>query len=179
MKLRWKKVLPLTLATLCIAYTALLLRTKYLSCPHYGRRLAQKILLRKDAADANTEFRLHMSLTEKGPKGFLVDGYVYQTTDCVAVFSGFYELASPSEAQENIQERVRTSHRVYEHTAQTDAVGNVVLERAVTKVALTGDYFVLRRQGNRIHEISSESLPHALEFEKRLSANSQAPRPPN
>lgn len=169
MKGSWRKLALLTIRALLIASISSLMTIQFLGCPHYGRHLLKIVLLRKDQVDPQTEFRLYMSTAEAGPKGVTIDGQTYRATDCVTVFSGFYKFSTVAEAEEDIRQRLKSSYRVFEHSKPSGAAVDTAPERVVMKFEKKGNYFILLRQENRIHEISSESLPHARLFEQQHS----------
>lgn len=171
---KWRTTIALTLAVVVTAFGVLFFRTKFLRCPHYGHALLQKVLLQGDSSGPK-EFKWLMSYTAAPPNGSTgssaIDGQVYQASDCVEVANENYVFTSPGAAEQEVQRRLRTDYRVYEHTKRADGTG--VFERAVTQAQAREQYFILRRRGNKITAIISESLPHALAYERM-----QAPQEP-
>lgn len=165
-----KRTQVLILAGVLIAFGLLLLTVKVLRCPHYGRWLVQRILLEKEPIGSRVRpqwFLAYTALPPKGSKGAsLVDGYRYQSSDCVEVTIETYSFESSGDAEQEMRRRLQDNYRVYEHTTKAGDANLPVIERAVIQATPGADYFILRRRESRISAIASESLPHALEYER-------------
>jgi len=164
-------VCNIALVLCCLAgmYGAISLYTRLRRCPRYLQGLVNRIILRRDFADQNTQFRWFMSATGRSPIGSYVDLSVYQSGDCVEVCTGYIKLDSPKDAQKEFDLTLKMADRVYERTKRADSGGTVTEERAVAHLS-PGKYLILKRNGTQIRMITSQSLAYASEFERRTLA---------
>jgi hypothetical protein len=145
------------------------------TCPQLPRRLWQTVFHKGEyAPEADVQFRWIMAGSGKGPDESRFDTNLYESSDCVRVYSTLYSFPSAPRAQSEIQRRLKSDFRTLSHTYGAESGGDVNLERALTQIARNGEFFVMQRNGSKILMVGSASLTHALAFESRLRFGTEA-----
>src|SRR6266478_5623017 len=152
--------------------TTAILTSKVRTCPNYAQRVIRKMLRRPDLANAETNFRWLKSSSGRGATGSEFDASVYRTPECIEVERTLYVFDSVQNARGDMERRLQASGEILEHKIPNagDAASDLAVERAILRIPKGGDYNILTRRANRTLVISSESLPYALEFERRSGA---------
>jgi len=137
-------------------------------CPLFAARIVHQVLLRVYAPGQEAEFHEVMQAHGRGPRGAEADMYRFRCSDCVEVERIHLRFPTVDDAANEMTIRIDEARRVIERSGpknvDSDQKG---LERLVL-VNKEGRSEILRRKGDRILEIESVSLPHALELERRL-----------
>jgi hypothetical protein len=155
-----------------LATGALLLRHR--SCPHYHRRFLSTILARSYSPGPDVEFKWRMSGSGTTKDGARFDDSEYVSTDCASISVIYYTFPSAETAGDRVTADVKAARTVYPNDMNRKGVEEPDDERTVLLARPSGNYEVLRRTGNRLLQIESSSLNHALEYERRLTRGTTA-----
>jgi hypothetical protein len=94
----------------------------------------------------------------------------YESSDGVKVYTSTDDYEFPSLANKELQRMLRDRVTVIERSPVLDKYGQQFGERIIAIRSFPGDDrvygFILRREGTKLHYISSPLLSRALEFEK-------------
>ena len=122
----------------------------------------------KDFFGKNTRFKVRMMGSGRTPEGYDTDFTILRASDCVKVTIETVSMSSPTEAESEMEKKIRNASRVVEHRAKLNLPTPPDGERAV--LLFDGDAraeIVLWFKGNsRLLTIESTSLAHALACEK-------------
>jgi hypothetical protein len=160
--------------SLCLALlvgTALWL--SYGDCTSLPKRLYHKIFLgEKDFIDKAVRFKARGSGTLLLPNGRLAGFTTVRASDCVMVTSEADDEGSPLQADQEMERRIREATCVIERAPVIYGNGEgrgervVLLTQEELKVSI-----ISSRQGDRkLYVIHSESLAHALAYEKLIQS---------
>jgi hypothetical protein len=136
--------------------------------PHLPRRILQTALTKEYVPGPDIRFRWTMSGSGIRPNGSDFESDAYESSDGVRVDKTLYRFSSASDAEAEFGQRVKSDYHVIANREEKDSVGVVVFQRAVTQISKSGQFFILRRKGDRLLVIDSPSLNHALAYEERL-----------
>jgi hypothetical protein len=151
------------LISLCMIVLSGFLAAGYTRCPNYGRALLRK-LTGSSRVDSTTKFRWMMSASGSRPTGAQYDSESYVSSDCVEIALDRYRFTSRAEAEADFRKRIEGSASVLDRSERPGS------ERLVIQKKPGGDYLILILQVDHLEVITSPSLAHALEFERRLSS---------
>ena len=143
-------------------------------CPHVWRRLVRAALFMKYTPASDIRFRRNrISGYGPGPRGSTVDSSGVEASDCVVVGWGVFRFPTPADAEAQFQDWVHSASKVIEIT-ENDPTG---VQRAVLRVGDKSDFrypfniIFKKKHSTQIHSIWSDSLEHAVRFEKQTKWN--------
>jgi hypothetical protein len=136
--------------------------------PHLPRRILQTVFGREYVPGPDIQFRWAMSGSGIRANGSDFESDAYESSDGVRVDKTLYRFSSTSDAEAEFGQRVKSDYRVIANREEKDSLGVVVFQRAVTRISKSGQFFILRRKGDRLLVIDSPSLNHALAYEEKL-----------
>jgi len=154
----------------CAAVVGLLLLLGFLQCPTYGRRVLQRAFRVPRNLGPRTQFNWFMAATERLPTGQLMDDVVYQCEDCVKVDRRSATFPADSDAQKFAEQQLALGNIVSLGTTLPGGGRRVVLQYGSTK-----EFSIMLQCGRKVRLVESDSLLHALEFEKRSAINCSQP----
>ena len=135
-------------------------------CNKLWRRLFPTVIAQEYVPDSSVEFNRLSSADGVGPKGAAFETFEFRSTDCINVDSSYLRFGIENDAKEVMIQQINSAQRVITPTSQIASPdGNRQGERTV--IFIRGEYVILRKLGVKLHSISSSSLNHALEFERR------------
>lgn len=151
-----------------IGLSTLVLATESRRCPQFPKRLMRALLLQSYVPSADVSFKWQMSASGNTPDGGRFDDSLYLSTDCVKVNVTYYSFPSTATAERRFDSSLQAARVVYAKSVQPDTEEKPYDQRIVLAAQANGLYDILHRNGNRLLQIESSSLSHALEYEKRL-----------
>lgn len=135
-------------------------------CPYLPKRLLREMLSRPYIPGREVEFRWKMSGSGTTADAGRFDDTQYVSSDCVKVEVTYYTFSSSARATEHFNNSVKNGRKIHTQEGHDEAE-SVTHQRAV--FSTRGTYQILRQDGNRLLQIESSSLSHAIEYERRLS----------
>jgi len=140
-------------------------------CPALPRRLACQLLFQRCVPGPSVQFRSYLSAHGRGPLGSESESTDFRASDCVRASSQYLEFDSEADAENEVVQRLGAASYVLAHDKVATVGDRLPEERAVLTFPQGRDSEVLRRKGSVVHILSSRSLDHALELERRLAAD--------
>lgn len=134
-------------------------------CKDLGRRLLFGAFSKQYVPGPSVEFRRLSAGHGQGPRDSDFETFEFRSSDCIKLDSFYNKFLSSEDASQEMKSRIAAASRVLSPISLTPGEDSSFVERAV--IANGREYLVLRKAGNTLHSIASESLGHALEFEKR------------
>jgi len=167
MKRKIARLLILGLLT-ATGFSILVMVSEARRCPKFTRRLVRTILLQPYSPGSDVDFKWQMSASGNTPDGGRFDDSQYMSTDCIKVSVTYYSFSSVMAARSRFDTSLETARKVYAKSSGSDTDANPSDRRIVFVGPSNGLYEILHRNGNRLLQIESSSLNHALEYERRL-----------
>ena len=154
------------LSIVVLIYIGFLIHLNFGDCPHVLRRLSSAIRNVKYVPAADIDFDrggLRMAAEWNGPRGSQAGGSSYKSSDCVRVEQDMYSFSNPIDAEEQFHEWLSSATKVI--VTSDVSTG----ERAVFQNSKEPHFQILSKEKNSVdvYSITSESLEHALLYEKR------------
>ena len=155
------KIVLIALLFVAVIAAAGLLVVTSSECPGFGRALLRRPFFRLSEVGPSTAFTSRMAGTEVLPSGQVMDFRVFRCDDCTRVERRIAVFPSDANAKHFVAEQSRFADVLESETHSPQY-------RAVIRYGSTGRYALVRSCRNKVTIVESESLPHALEFEKRF-----------
>jgi hypothetical protein len=118
-----------------------------------------------------------MSASGNTRDGGRFDDSQYLSTDCIKLDVTYYIFPSSVAARRRFDSSLETARTVYAKRVESDTDTNPSDQRIVFARQPNGLYEIFHRNGNRLLQIESSSLNHALEYERRLGIHVVGERP--
>lgn len=150
---------------------SLTLRLSYGDCAALPTRFFRQLVRGdKDSFVKDIRFKVWMMGSGLTPEGYRTDFTSLRASDCVEVTIKDESMSSPSEAENEMEKKIRNASRVVERGPKVDLSAHADGDRAVLLFGSDARAeIVLWFKGTRsLHIIESPSLAHALACEKLI-----------
>ncbi len=138
-------------------------------CPKFANRIFRQYLTRNYTPGSDVEFEWDMAASGRYPDGGEADMYRYRCSDCIKVEKNNIRFEDATKAAAHFRGDLGRAVRVIDQSAPKGERMNPADSPRVVMRNDRGHFEILRLKDNRIIQIESASLPHALELERRSS----------
>jgi len=133
----------------------------------FGRRLLFTAFTRNYVPDSSVEFKLLGSFDGRGPQGSAFESFEFHSTDCVDLRTEYLAFGMESDAEDAMTRQINSAKRIVAPISQVRSNPDMSHKGDRAVIFDGWNYVILRRFGAKLHTITSSSLNHALEFERR------------